>query len=180
MLTFNLRGPEDTSRLGRAIAGLAGRLSLPPLLLQGGLGAGKTTLARALVEALPGGELAEVSSPSFTLCNIYPTRPESRHFDLYRLGQGDQDAGLRPARERPCELPYELFDALEEAEHGACIVLLEWPELLPQALLPPCRLLCRLTREENSRTACLEGSGREAAAFLGELEQINFETLRSQ
>ncbi len=56
------------------------------LYLRGTLGSGKTTLTRGLVAALPGGEDAEVASPSFTLCNIYPTRPALLHADLYRMG----------------------------------------------------------------------------------------------
>ena len=52
--------------------------------MEGELGAGKTTLVRGLVEALPGGQDAEVASPSFNLVNLYPTQPETAHVDLYR------------------------------------------------------------------------------------------------
>jgi len=64
---------------------------LPLLLLDGDLGAGKTTLVRFLVSSLPGGEQAEVSSPSFNILNIYPTQPEVAHFDLYRLQGPPED-----------------------------------------------------------------------------------------
>ena len=54
------------------------------ILFYGDLGSGKTTFTRGFIEALPGGENAEVSSPSFTLCNSYPTPPSVIHCDLYR------------------------------------------------------------------------------------------------
>jgi tRNA threonylcarbamoyladenosine biosynthesis protein TsaE len=59
------------------------------VLLRGDLGSGKTTFVRGLVAALPGGEEAEVASPSFNLVNVYPTRPEVVHMDLYRLRGGE-------------------------------------------------------------------------------------------
>jgi len=76
--------------LGRVLSSLPPGLrgqdgGLVPLLLSGALGAGKTTLVRGLVSALPGAELAEVSSPSFNIVNIYPTTPQVAHFDLYRV-----------------------------------------------------------------------------------------------
>ena len=55
------------------------------ILFYGDLGSGKTTFTRGFIEALPGGENAEVSSPSFLpLCNSYPTTPSVIHCDLYR------------------------------------------------------------------------------------------------
>jgi tRNA threonylcarbamoyl adenosine modification protein YjeE len=79
--------------------------------LSGELGAGKTTLARALIGALSGEENAEVPSPTFALQHVYDTRRLTiTHCDCYRLG-GEE------ARELGLE---------EAAERGAVIV--EWPE----------------------------------------------------
>ena len=79
--------------------------------LQGELGAGKTTLVRALVHALHGND--GVSSPTFTFWHRYDEgRPPIHHLDLYRLER---------AEERP-----EL--GLEEAFTDEAIVFVEWPE----------------------------------------------------
>ena len=106
-----MTGLSDTERLARLLAGLLRRGDA--IMLQGGLGAGKSTLARALIRALTTPE-EEVPSPTFTLVQIYPTCDfDLYHFDLYRL----TDPGEA----------YEL--GLEEAiTDGAALV--EWPERL--------------------------------------------------
>ncbi len=90
------------------------------VLLKGGLGAGKTHLARAIIQALLP-EPEEVPSPSFTLVQTYSTPSvEIWHVDLYRLASGAEVAEL----------------GLEAAEEG--LLLIEWPERLanpsPKAL----------------------------------------------
>jgi tRNA threonylcarbamoyl adenosine modification protein YjeE len=86
--------------------------------LSGGLGAGKTTLARALIQALAGDPGLEVPSPTFTLVQTYETAAGPVvHADFYRLGGPGE---LR-------ELGWE-----EIAENA--IVLVEWPERAEAAL----------------------------------------------
>ena len=109
-----------------ATEALAGRVALEAqrgdvIALEGTLGTGKTSFARAFVRAL--GVEDEVPSPTFTLVQIYDTaRGAVWHFDLYRLAR-PEDA-------------YEL--GIEEAM-GDGISLIEWPERLG-ALLPRERL----------------------------------------
>ncbi|MCL1915200.1 MAG: tRNA (adenosine(37)-N6)-threonylcarbamoyltransferase complex ATPase subunit type 1 TsaE [Desulfovibrionaceae bacterium] len=157
-LSLILSGLEDTRRLGQALAAIL--VSSPlPLLLHGEMGAGKTTLVRFLAEHLPGGEEAEVMSPSFTLCNVYPTRPELRHFDLYRLPdeQTVVDEGLA--------------ESLEDSLNPGILLALEWPEKLPPVLIPPDYLLCRLTGQQNDRRAVFEPGGAVAALLLEKLRK---------
>lgn len=116
---FHLPDAAATEALGRA---LAARLTAGDVvLLWGDLGAGKTTLARALLRALPGppGSAEEtVPSPTFTLVQLYERElGPVWHFDLYRLNH-----------------PEEVWElGWEEALQG--LVLVEWPERLG-GLLP--------------------------------------------
>jgi len=125
------------------------------LALRGELGAGKTTLVRALVAALLG-EGAEVPSPTFSLAQSYAgPRLTLTHFDLYRLGSAEE------AR----ELGFE-----EAAETGA--VAVEWPERA-EALLPESRYEIELleTADPSVRRVRLEGLGAcgRHAARIGEI-----------
>ena len=96
------------------------------IALEGELGTGKTTFARAFIRARGKGD-EEVPSPTFTLVQVYDeSEPPIWHFDLYRL-----------------EKPEEAFElGIEEAFLDG-ISLIEWPERLG-ALLPRRRLLLRL------------------------------------
>src|ERR1041384_5620302 len=109
-----------TARLGVAIAAV-----LRPgeaVCLSDPLGAGKSTLARALVRALTTPD-EEVPSPTFTLVQFYEgPRLHVAHFDLYRLSNPDE--------------AYEI--GLDEALDGGAAVI-EWPERLA-GRLPPDRL----------------------------------------
>ena len=117
---LHLPDEEATLALGAALGrALAGAKHPAALLLSGPLGSGKTTLVRALVSVLPGAEAAEVASPSFNIVNLYPTRPQVAHFDLYRV------AG--PAPEEFMEL-CETQGILVVAEWAENILRADWPE----------------------------------------------------
>jgi tRNA threonylcarbamoyladenosine biosynthesis protein TsaE len=83
------------------------------VLLEGGLGAGKTVFARGVARGL-GVDPAEVRSPTFTLVNIYSGRIPVYHIDLYRI-------------EKPADLA-EL--GLEEVIGTDGVALVEWGERL--------------------------------------------------
>jgi hypothetical protein len=129
---------DATTRLGASIAG--GLRAGDAVALWGDLGAGKTTLARAILHAL--GVTEDVPSPTFTLVQSYETCPKVAHYDLYRL---------KSARELE-ELGFD--DALAEG-----VVLVEWPERAPEAL-PPEALHVRLAVRDGMRIARLTGPAR--------------------
>jgi tRNA threonylcarbamoyladenosine biosynthesis protein TsaE len=147
MPTFSLPLPDEaaTERLGAA---LAGRLQPRDVVaLVGGLGAGKTTLARAILRAASGAPALVVPSPTFTLVEVYDTpRGAFWHFDLYRLETAEQ-----------------VFELGWEEARADGIVLVEWAERLGP-LLPHERLTVTLSIEGDGRRATLEGEAR-----LGEI-----------
>jgi tRNA threonylcarbamoyladenosine biosynthesis protein TsaE len=122
---IDLPDQKATEAFGRRLAAVLRRGDV--VALRGGLGTGKTTLARAVVAALsPDAE--DVPSPTFTLVQTYPVAlqdgaAELWHFDLYRLERTDQ--------------VYEL--GIEEAL-GEAVCLIEWPDIA-LGLIPDDRLL---------------------------------------
>jgi tRNA threonylcarbamoyladenosine biosynthesis protein TsaE len=137
---FPLAGLAATQALGARIAG--GLQAGDAVALEGDLGAGKTTLARAILESL--GVTEDVPSPTFTLVQQYETpKLAVRHYDFYRI-------------EEPSEVnELGLDEALDE---GA--VLIEWPEKAPQRI-PADALHIKLTiTNDRSRNAHVEGPSR--------------------
>jgi tRNA threonylcarbamoyl adenosine modification protein YjeE len=140
---LRLAGAAATEALGARIA--AGLARGDAVALEGDLGAGKTTLARAILRALGVGDA--VPSPTFTLVQCYETAKfEVRHYDLYRI-------------ERPQELEeLGLEDALEE---GAALI--EWPERAP---MPADALHVKLAiADGDARIAEISGPARWAKIF---------------
>ena len=125
-----------------ALAGRIASLVRPgdAILLDGPMGAGKTTLARAFLRQLAADPTLEVPSPTFTLVQTYETRVGPvHHYDLWRLDG--------PA------------DLMELGWDEACndVVLVEWPDRLADlrprdALAVTLRLL-----EHDEREATLTG-----------------------
>jgi tRNA threonylcarbamoyladenosine biosynthesis protein TsaE len=76
---------EQTRRLGELLGELLAQPAV--ILLIGDLGAGKTCLVQGLARGLGVAESEPVTSPTFTLLNIYAGRRALHHFDLYRLSQ---------------------------------------------------------------------------------------------
>jgi len=112
---------EKTEQFGFSL----GQLLLPGdfISLHGELGAGKTRLAGGIAKGLGVDPALPVTSPTYTLLNIYQGRIPLYHFDLYRL-RGDDDV---------LELGFSDYFS------GSGVSLVEWPERL-QAELPAVRL----------------------------------------
>jgi tRNA threonylcarbamoyladenosine biosynthesis protein TsaE len=140
--TVPLPGLAATLALGARIA--ASLKVGDAVALQGDLGAGKTTLARAILHSL--GVTEEVPSPTFTLVQYYETPGLNvRHYDLYRI-------------ESPAEVEELGLD--EALDDGAALI--EWPERA-LAWMPEDRLHVSLTMDDGARQAQLSGSQRWAA-----------------
>ncbi|MEB3299903.1 MAG: tRNA (adenosine(37)-N6)-threonylcarbamoyltransferase complex ATPase subunit type 1 TsaE [Candidatus Sericytochromatia bacterium] len=144
-LSLTLADEAATRALGRVL----GEAMRPGdvIWLEGDLGAGKTTLAQGLGEAL--GVPGPVTSPTFALVQEHEGRLLMRHIDLYRL---------EPAEVPPLG-PWEWFE-------DDAVVVVEWPCRLPEGL--PCDLRVVLESGEVPRRArlqsCTERGGVLSAA----------------
>ena len=133
----------ETEALGRRLAALA--RPGDAILLEGPIGAGKSSLTRAFIRARLGAD-EEVPSPTFTLVQVYEDNgTEIWHADLYRLTHPDE--------------VWEL--GLDQAFETA-ICLVEWPDRLGRHL-PPDALLIRLDAQGEGRLAKVTG-GRTGLA----------------
>jgi len=100
----------------------------------GSMGAGKTTIIKAICENL--GAVDIVSSPTFTLVNEYRTSTGETlfHIDLYRIKKQE-----------------EVYDfGIEEYLTGESYCFMEWPELIEE-LLPPETLIIRISVDNNEQ-----------------------------
>lgn len=143
-LTVDLPDEAATRQLGERL----GRLARPGdvLLLEGDLGAGKTTLAQGIAAGLGCEEGA--TSPTFALVYEIPGRLTLRHMDLYRLD--------------PSHLPHL---GVEEWFGDDAVAVVEWAERLG-AYKPRDHLTIALSHHGDGRRAHITASGPHHAALL--------------
>lgn len=114
--TITLRGLDQTMEFGRALGREAGPGTV--IAMTGDLGAGKTTMTKAIAEGLGIGET--ITSPTFTIVKEYKSgRLPLFHFDVYRIGDIDE--------------MYEL--GYEEYFFGDGVCVVEWADLI-EDLIP--------------------------------------------
>jgi tRNA threonylcarbamoyladenosine biosynthesis protein TsaE len=146
-VTFDLPDLAAMERLG---ARIARRLRPGDVVaLSGGLGSGKTTLARAIIAAL--GHPGEVPSPTFTIIETYgppALRLPLVHADFYRLEQPDEAEQL----------------GLDDYREGAALIA-EWPENAGGFAHEPQCLGITLETAETGRIAIARGG----SAWLGRM-----------
>ena len=149
MQDFLLDDADATEALGARLA-----QTLPAravVYLHGDLGAGKSTLARALLRAL--GVTGTIRSPTYTLVEQYPLASGGMalHLDLYRIGD-------------PGELEFLGLDPAETR-----LWLVEWPER-GQGGLPPVDLDVVLAVEGEGRRCQLQSRSAIGEAWLDTLQ----------
>ena len=148
--TLPLPDEAATARLGEtlALALTAGDV----VYLSGDLGAGKSTLARALLRTAAGDPFLEVPSPTFTLVQAYDglSFGQALHADLYRLEDPDE---------------VEELGLAEGLDAGA--VLVEWPERGGGVLPAPSLRVLLAQGDGPGRTARIEGT----QAAMGRVER---------
>ncbi|MDN5211983.1 tRNA (adenosine(37)-N6)-threonylcarbamoyltransferase complex ATPase subunit type 1 TsaE [Fulvivirgaceae bacterium BMA12] len=109
-------------------------------LFEGEMGAGKTTLIKALCEAL--GVVDEVSSPTFALVNEYVNREQATfyHFDFYRIEHEEEAMDI----------------GVDEYFYSGHLCFVEWPGKIP-SLIPDEFLRIFITiNSDNTRKIVLE------------------------
>ncbi|MCE7032642.1 tRNA (adenosine(37)-N6)-threonylcarbamoyltransferase complex ATPase subunit type 1 TsaE [Lysobacter sp. GX 14042] len=148
MLRYLLPTPEATDALGEALA--RARPDSAVVLLHGDLGAGKSSLTRAMLRAL--GVAGAIRSPTYTLVERYPLAGggEAWHMDLYRIAD-------------PGELEFLGLDSGE-----AVLWLVEWPER-GAGILPPADLELWLEVAGRGRAVRLEPRSAAGRAWVQRL-----------
>jgi len=151
-----LAGLAATRRAGLALARTLPERAI--VLCSGGLGAGKTTLIKAICEGL-GIAPHLVTSPTYTLVNVYPGSRSVYHVDLYRLESPEALLELDPA----------------DWVNPDGMTLIEWPEaarplLAGQAVLELELELEPLPGRPEARRLTLRAADATYAGVLGALQ----------
>ena len=125
------------------------------ICLAGDLGAGKTLLVQGLSTALGIEDI--VSSPTFTILNVYESMFPIYHFDLYRLNYAE-----------------ELFDiGFYEYTEGNGLSIIEWPDKFPEELPEEYLWIdIKTTDHVNERIFQVNARGRRYEQICEELKKI--------
>ena len=148
MRQFVSASPAETRALARRLSRCL--VSGDVLLLQGNLGAGKTEFVKGLAEGLQVTDL--VTSPTFTLLNVYHGAMPLYHFDLYRLEDAEELDNI----------------GFEEFLGGDGVAVVEWPDRFPAEMpLEHIRVELLPGENEQERFVMVEARG---SRYLNRLE----------
>ena len=154
MPVYRTASEEQTIALGERLAREfpAGAV----VLLIGGLGAGKTTLAKGIITGLGAAVPEEVSSPTFTLIHEYGEGPLVYHIDLYRLDRIEEIADL----------------GLDDYLYGHGLTVIEWAEKGLE-ILPAGHLQVKIDySNDNERTFKFIPHGKRYEGLLEKLASL--------
>ncbi len=156
-MRFALPDEAATCRLARLLAAeLPGAIAGWLVVLQGELGAGKSTFARALLNAL--GHKGAVPSPTYTLVEPYETlKGIIYHIDLYRITSES-------------ELPFLGWSDLEDGMR-----LIEWPERI-EGLESRADIKIRFAYQGSGRTADILAPTERGQSVLSGLPKFSTDT----
>ncbi|WP_312561872.1 tRNA (adenosine(37)-N6)-threonylcarbamoyltransferase complex ATPase subunit type 1 TsaE [Anaerospora sp.] len=143
--------PEQSFSFGRQLGQLLQEGSV--ICLIGNLGAGKTLLVQGIAQGL--GLNEEITSPTFTVMNVYEGTIPVYHFDLYRL-----------------ESPEQLVDiGFDEYTNAGGIAIIEWPDKFP-GFMPDSYLRIELIKTgDNDRLIKVSHQGAHHHLLYEELKQ---------
>lgn len=150
-MEIKLNGLKDTEEFGIRF----GKLLKPGdiVCLNGDLGAGKTTMTKSIGIGLDVEEY--ITSPTFTLINMYKGRIVVYHFDVYRLENVD-----------------ELYDlGFDEYFFGEGVCIIEWAEKIDR-LIPEDRIIIDIkkTSHPDERILHISGYGNRYEEMIKELK----------
>lgn len=139
-----------------ALGGVLAQLIEPPcvIYLTGELGAGKTTLARGMLQGF--GHTGRVKSPTFTLLEPYAlTDRHCYHLDLYRVADPDE----------------LVFLGIEDLLRPEAVLLVEWPER-GRGVLPAPDLTIDITHHGAQRRLCFQGEKGKGVQIINNLQSV--------
>ena len=142
-ITVDLKSLAETERLGRFLGEIAEPGDV--IILNGPLGAGKTTITQFIGAGLEVPGKCYITSPTFSLMHEYPGRLTIYHMDLYRLSSEEEVEDL----------------GFVEYIYGDGLTIIEWPDRLGE-MLPDEHLEISLAMAgEDCRTAEISAHGEQ-------------------
>ncbi|ORC34224.1 tRNA (adenosine(37)-N6)-threonylcarbamoyltransferase complex ATPase subunit type 1 TsaE [Marispirochaeta aestuarii] len=136
MNSHRCSSPEETISFGRSVG--ASLTAGDIVSLEGSLGAGKTTMAKGIIEAL--GVAETVTSPTFTIISEYSGRLPVYHMDLYRIEDEEELIHL----------------GIDEIIYAGGISIIEWIDRLPELPSRYLRVLLEVVQPSGDRLVTVE------------------------